>query len=88
MEFFYRLNEAAVKAGIRYKKGRMNSAYHIKRYSKNLRDQELKTILRNRDSTVWATSSTFCSRMRAWAWMEAITLRHPERETSGRTTSA
>ncbi|KAE8962176.1 hypothetical protein PF005_g28558 [Phytophthora fragariae] len=57
MEFFYRLNEAAVKAGIRYKKGRKDSAYHIKRYSKNLRDQQLKTILRNRDSTVWTTSN-------------------------------
>ncbi|KAE8988991.1 hypothetical protein PR002_g21585 [Phytophthora rubi] len=36
MEFFYRLNEAAVKAGIRYKKGK-----------KDLRDQQLKAILRN-----------------------------------------
>ncbi|KAE9208682.1 hypothetical protein PF002_g19327 [Phytophthora fragariae] len=44
MEFFYRLNEAAVKAGIRYKK---DSAHHINRFIKNLRDQQLKAILRN-----------------------------------------
>ncbi|KAE9260155.1 hypothetical protein PR003_g34485, partial [Phytophthora rubi] len=47
MEFFYRLNEAAVKAGIRYKKGKRDSAHHIKRFIKNLRDQQLKAILRN-----------------------------------------
>ncbi|KAE8902694.1 hypothetical protein PF003_g13693 [Phytophthora fragariae] len=47
MEFFYRLNEAAVKAGIRYKKGKKDSAHHIKRFIKNLRDQQLKAILRN-----------------------------------------
>ncbi|KAE8877625.1 hypothetical protein PF003_g38299 [Phytophthora fragariae] len=45
MEFFYRLNEAAVKAGIRYKKGKKDSAHHIKRFIK--RDQQLKAILRN-----------------------------------------
>ncbi|KAE9051437.1 hypothetical protein PR001_g1455 [Phytophthora rubi] len=47
MEFFYRLNEAAVKAGIRYKKGKKDSAHHIKRFIKNLRDQQLKANLRN-----------------------------------------
>ncbi|KAE9311412.1 hypothetical protein PF008_g20216 [Phytophthora fragariae] len=47
MEFFYRLNEAAVKAGIRYMKGKKDSAHHIKRFIKNLRDQQLKAILRN-----------------------------------------
>ncbi|KAE8951300.1 hypothetical protein PR002_g33011 [Phytophthora rubi] len=47
MEFLYRLNEAAVKAGIRYKKGKKDSAHYIKRFSKNLRDQQLKAILRN-----------------------------------------
>ncbi|KAE8974376.1 hypothetical protein PR001_g26011 [Phytophthora rubi] len=47
MEFFYRLNEAAVKAGIRYKKGKKDSAHHIKRFIKNLSDQQLKAILRN-----------------------------------------
>ncbi|KAE8967322.1 hypothetical protein PR001_g28138, partial [Phytophthora rubi] len=35
MEFLYRLNEAAVKAGIRYKKGKKYSIHHIKRFSKN-----------------------------------------------------
>ncbi|KAE9001169.1 hypothetical protein PR002_g17981 [Phytophthora rubi] len=47
MEFFYRQNEAAVKAGIRYKKGKKDSTHHIKRSIKNLRDQQLKAILRN-----------------------------------------
>ncbi|KAE8951058.1 hypothetical protein PF010_g33287 [Phytophthora fragariae] len=47
MEFFYRLNEAAVKAGIRYKKGKKDSAHHTKRFIKNLRDQQLKAILHN-----------------------------------------
>ncbi|KAE8966428.1 hypothetical protein PR001_g28411 [Phytophthora rubi] len=47
MEFLYRLNEAAVKAGIRYKKGKKYSIHHIKRFSKNLRDQQLKAILRD-----------------------------------------
>ncbi|KAE9023185.1 hypothetical protein PR002_g11773 [Phytophthora rubi] len=44
---FYRLNEAAVKAGIRYRKGKKDSTHHIKRFIKNLRDQQLKAILRN-----------------------------------------
>ncbi|KAE9004551.1 hypothetical protein PR001_g17688 [Phytophthora rubi] len=47
MDFFYRLNEAAVKAGIRYKKGKKDSAHHIKRFIKNLIVRQLKAILRN-----------------------------------------
>ncbi|EGZ22526.1 hypothetical protein PHYSODRAFT_330299 [Phytophthora sojae] len=47
MEFFYRLNEAAVKAGIKYRKSKKERKQHVKRFLKNLRDSQLKAILAN-----------------------------------------
>jgi hypothetical protein len=47
MEFFYRLNEAGIKAGVRYKKSKKDCAQHIKRFVKNLKSAELKAILGN-----------------------------------------
>ncbi|GMF34067.1 unnamed protein product [Phytophthora fragariaefolia] len=47
LEFLYRLNEAAVKAGIKYKSSATKRAQHIKRFMKNLRDKQLKAILVN-----------------------------------------
>ncbi|GMF51241.1 unnamed protein product [Phytophthora fragariaefolia] len=47
LEFLYRMNEAAVKAGIKYKSPATKRAQHIKRFMKNLRDKQLKAILVN-----------------------------------------
>ncbi|EGZ07533.1 hypothetical protein PHYSODRAFT_528388, partial [Phytophthora sojae] len=47
MEFFYRLNEAAVKAGIKYRKSKKERKQHVKRFLKNFRDSQLKAILAN-----------------------------------------
>jgi hypothetical protein len=47
MEYFYRLNEAGIKAGVRYKKSKKDCAQHIKRFVKNLKSAQLKTILGN-----------------------------------------
>ncbi|EGZ06996.1 hypothetical protein PHYSODRAFT_530489, partial [Phytophthora sojae] len=47
MEFFYRLSEAAVKAGIKYRKSKKERKQHVKRFLKNLRDSQLKAILAN-----------------------------------------
>ncbi|OWZ07547.1 reverse transcriptase [Phytophthora megakarya] len=45
-DFFYRLNEAAVKAGIKYHKSKKEREEHIKRFLKNLKDSQLKVVLR------------------------------------------
>ncbi|EGZ12923.1 hypothetical protein PHYSODRAFT_260960, partial [Phytophthora sojae] len=47
MEFFNRLNEAAAKAGIKYRKYKKERKQHAKRFLKNLRDSQLKAILAN-----------------------------------------
>jgi hypothetical protein len=47
MEFFYRLNEAGIKAGVRYKKSKKDCAQHIKRFVENLKSAQLKAILGN-----------------------------------------
>jgi len=48
MESFYRLNEAGIKAGVRYKKSKKKDcAQHIKRFVKNLKSVQLKAILGN-----------------------------------------
>ncbi|GMF15392.1 unnamed protein product [Phytophthora fragariaefolia] len=47
LEFLYRLNEAAVKAGIKCKSPATKRAQHIKRFPKSLRDKQLKVILVN-----------------------------------------
>ncbi|OWY96867.1 LOW QUALITY PROTEIN: hypothetical protein PHMEG_00032754, partial [Phytophthora megakarya] len=44
LDFFYRLNEAAVKAGIKYRKSKKEREEHIKRFLKNL--NQLKVVLR------------------------------------------
>ncbi|OWY97450.1 hypothetical protein PHMEG_00032013 [Phytophthora megakarya] len=46
LDFFYRLNEAAVKAGIKYRKSKKEREEHIKRFLKNLKDSQLKVVLR------------------------------------------
>ncbi|OWY95765.1 hypothetical protein PHMEG_00034149 [Phytophthora megakarya] len=40
LDFFYRLNEAAVKAGIKYYKSKKEREEHIKRFLKNLKDYQ------------------------------------------------
>ncbi|OWY94826.1 hypothetical protein PHMEG_00035336, partial [Phytophthora megakarya] len=42
LDFFYRLNEAAVKAGIKYYKSKKEREEHIKRFLKNRKDYQLK----------------------------------------------
>ncbi|OWZ02389.1 hypothetical protein PHMEG_00026060 [Phytophthora megakarya] len=50
LDFFYRLNEAAVKAGIKYRKSKKEREDHIKRFLKNLKDCQLK--VQDRDAVV------------------------------------
>ncbi|GMF36881.1 unnamed protein product [Phytophthora fragariaefolia] len=47
LEFPYRLKEAAVNAGIKYKSPASKRAQHIKCFMKSLRDKQLKVILVN-----------------------------------------
>ncbi|POM69281.1 Hypothetical protein PHPALM_14449 [Phytophthora palmivora] len=47
LEFFCRLNEAGVKADVRFRKSKKERGEHIKRFIKNLRDSQLKVVLRN-----------------------------------------
>ncbi|OWZ10342.1 hypothetical protein PHMEG_00016817, partial [Phytophthora megakarya] len=47
LDFFYRLNDAAVKAGIKYRKSKKEREEHIERFLKNLKDSQLKVVLRN-----------------------------------------
>jgi hypothetical protein len=47
LEFLYRLNEAAVKAGIKYRSSGIWRAQHVKRFMKSLKDKQLKSILVN-----------------------------------------
>jgi hypothetical protein len=47
LEFLYRLNEAGVKANVRFRKSKSECAEHIKRFLKNPRDPQLKIVLRN-----------------------------------------
>jgi hypothetical protein len=42
-----RLNEAAVKAGIKYRSSGIRRAQHVKRFMKSLKDKQLKSILVN-----------------------------------------
>ncbi|OWZ13879.1 LOW QUALITY PROTEIN: hypothetical protein PHMEG_00012725 [Phytophthora megakarya] len=46
LDFVYRLNEATVKAGIKYRKAKREREEHIKRFLKNLKDSQLKVMLR------------------------------------------
>ncbi|GMF35676.1 unnamed protein product [Phytophthora fragariaefolia] len=47
LEFRHKLNEAAAKAGIKYKSPATKRAQHIRRFMKSLRDKQLKAILIN-----------------------------------------
>ncbi|OWZ14431.1 hypothetical protein PHMEG_00012095 [Phytophthora megakarya] len=46
LDFFFRLNEAAVKMGIKYHKLKKERVEHIKRFLKNLKDSQLMVVLR------------------------------------------
>ncbi|OWZ01770.1 hypothetical protein PHMEG_00026783 [Phytophthora megakarya] len=46
LDYFYHLNGAAIKAGIKYRKSKKEREEHIKRFLKNMKDAQLKVVMR------------------------------------------
>ncbi|OWY90705.1 hypothetical protein PHMEG_00041043 [Phytophthora megakarya] len=53
LDFLYRLNAAADRADIRYKKSERRREQHVKRFTHRLADSQLKSITDSRAWMIW-----------------------------------